>query len=50
LVILFLLIIAVMLLTAILVLLVGMRRLPWWPWFYPLWVRRRMRYLKNRRI
>jgi rare lipoprotein A (peptidoglycan hydrolase) len=49
-VILILLIIAVMLLTAILVLLVGMRRLPWWPWFYPLWVRRRVRYLKNRRL
>jgi rare lipoprotein A (peptidoglycan hydrolase) len=49
-VILVLLIIAVMLLTAILVLLVSMRRLPWWPWFYPLWARRRMRYLKNRRV
>jgi hypothetical protein len=48
-VILILLIITVILLTAILVLLVGMRRLPWWPWFYPLWVRRHARYLKNRR-
>jgi hypothetical protein len=48
-VILILLIIAVILLTAILVLLLGMRRLPWWPWFYPLWVRRHARYLKNRR-
>jgi rare lipoprotein A len=48
--ILILLIIAVMLLTAILVLLVSMRRLPWWPWFYPLWVRRRVRYLKDRRL
>ncbi|MDR1099496.1 MAG: hypothetical protein LBL28_03360 [Treponema sp.] len=50
LVILFLLIIAVILLTAILILLLGMRRLPWWPWFYPLWVRRHARYLKNRRF
>jgi rare lipoprotein A (peptidoglycan hydrolase) len=47
---LFLLIIAVILLTVILILLLGMRRLPWWPWFYPLWVRRHARYLKNRRF
>jgi hypothetical protein len=46
--ILILLIIAVMLLTAVLVLLLSMRRLPWWPWFYPLWVRRHVRYLKKR--
>jgi hypothetical protein len=45
-----LLIIAVLLLTAILVLLLSLRRLPWWPWFYPLWVRRRVRYLKGRRL
>jgi hypothetical protein len=48
--ILILLIIAVMLLTAVLILLLGMRRLPWWPWFYPLWIRRRVRYLKKRRL
>ncbi|MDR0731746.1 MAG: hypothetical protein LBF63_08765 [Treponema sp.] len=45
----------VALLTAILVLLIHARRTPWWPypwWFgrYPLWARRRIRHLKNRRI
>jgi rare lipoprotein A (peptidoglycan hydrolase) len=49
-VILILLIIAVLLLTAILVLLLRMRPLPWRLWFYPLWVRRRLRYLKKRRF
>jgi hypothetical protein len=49
-VILILLIIAVLLLTAILVLLLRMRPLPWRLWFYPLWVRRRARYLKKRRF
>jgi hypothetical protein len=49
-VILFLLIIAVLLLAVILALLLGMRRLPWWPWFYPLWVRRHARYLQKRRF
>jgi hypothetical protein len=47
---------AVALLAAILVLLVHTLRSRWWPgrfwWFgrYPLWVRRRIRRLKNRRI
>jgi rare lipoprotein A (peptidoglycan hydrolase) len=50
LIILILLIIVIILLTAIFVLLLGKRRLPWWPWFYPLWIRRRVRYLKKRRI
>jgi hypothetical protein len=43
-----LLIIAVLLLTAILVLLLCNRRIPWWPWYYPVWLRRRLRYLKKR--
>jgi hypothetical protein len=48
--------IAVALLAAILVLLIHARRSLWWPgylwWFgrYPLWARRRVRYLKKRRI
>lgn len=47
---------AVALLTAILVLLIHARRVPWRPgylwWFgrYPLWARRRIRHLKKRRI
>jgi hypothetical protein len=50
-VILVLLIIAVLLLGAILVLLLAARR-PWWPWrpwYYPVWLRRHLRYLKKRR-
>lgn len=43
-----LLIIAVLLLAAILVLLLY-RRIPWWPWYYPVWLRRHLRYLKKRR-
>jgi hypothetical protein len=48
--ILFLLIIAIMLLTAILVL--SIHRVPFWPgppWYYPVWLRRRLRYLKKHR-
>jgi hypothetical protein len=46
--------IAVAILAAILVLLIHARRVPWWgyPWWigrYPLWARRRLRYLKKRR-
>jgi hypothetical protein len=47
--ILFVLIIIALLLTAILILILMMRRLPWNPWFYPLWVRRHIRYIKKRR-
>jgi hypothetical protein len=51
--ILILLIIAVLLLTAILILILCMRRIPWWPgftpWYTPVWLRRHLRYLKNRR-
>ncbi|MDR0709054.1 MAG: hypothetical protein LBF77_03175 [Spirochaetaceae bacterium] len=43
-----LLIIAVLILAAILVLLLYMRRVPWWPWYYPVWLRRHLRYLKKR--
>jgi hypothetical protein len=52
LVILILLILMVLLLTAILVLLLCMRRIPYGinaPWYYPVWVRRRLRYLKKHR-
>jgi hypothetical protein len=48
-----LLIITVILLVVILVLMLCMRRVPWWgfgaPWYYPVWVRRRLRYIKKRR-
>jgi hypothetical protein len=43
-----LLIIAVLLLVAILVLLLCLRRVPWWPWYYPVWIRRHLRYRKKR--
>jgi rare lipoprotein A len=43
-----LLIVAVLLLTAILVL-ICTHRVPWLPWYYPVWVRRHLRYLKKRR-
>jgi hypothetical protein len=49
-VILILLIVAVLLLAVILVRLLGMRPLPWRLWFYPLWVRRRLRDLRKRRF
>ncbi|MDR2258832.1 MAG: hypothetical protein LBE14_06760, partial [Treponema sp.] len=49
-VILILLIIVTLLLGAIFFLLLNnTRRLPWWSWYYPVWVRRHIRYLKNRR-
>jgi hypothetical protein len=52
-VILVLVIIAVLLLTVILVLILCMGRVPLWPWYYPVWVRRHLRYrrelVKNRR-
>jgi hypothetical protein len=52
-VILVLVIIAILLLTAILVLILCMGRVPLWPWYYPVWVRRHLRYrreiIKNRR-
>ncbi|MDR0623280.1 MAG: hypothetical protein LBG10_02505 [Treponema sp.] len=49
-VILILLIIVTLLLTAILFLLLNTtRRLPWWLWYYPVWVRRHIRYMKKRR-
>jgi hypothetical protein len=41
--------VAVLLLAVILVLLVGFRRVPLWPWYYPVWVQRHLRYRKNRR-
>jgi hypothetical protein len=44
-------IIAVLLLAAILVLLLYRRgRVPLWPYYYPVWVRRHRRYKKNRRF
>jgi rare lipoprotein A (peptidoglycan hydrolase) len=46
--ILILLIIAVLLLVTILILMLCMHRIPWSPWYYPVWVRRHLRYLKNR--
>jgi hypothetical protein len=46
--ILILLIIAVLLLVAILVLLLCVHRIPWWPWYYPVWLRRHIRYIKKR--
>jgi hypothetical protein len=46
--ILILLIIAVLLLAAILILMLCMHRIPWSPWYYPVWVRRHLRYLKKR--
>ncbi|MDR0708877.1 MAG: septal ring lytic transglycosylase RlpA family protein [Spirochaetaceae bacterium] len=46
--ILILLIIAVLLLVAILILMLCMHRIPWSPWYYPVWVRRHLRYLKKR--
>ncbi|MDR2071229.1 MAG: hypothetical protein LBP81_07445 [Treponema sp.] len=42
-------IVAVLLLVAILVLILCSPRVPVWPWSYPVWVRRRLRYMKNRR-
>jgi hypothetical protein len=42
-----LLIIALLLLVTILILLLHPRRVPWWPWYYPVWVRRRLRYMKK---
>jgi hypothetical protein len=42
-------IIAVMLLTAILVIILCQGRVPLWPWYYPVWVRRHLQYRKNRR-
>jgi rare lipoprotein A len=45
--ILILLIVAVLLLAAILVLILYAHRIPWWPWYYPLWFRRHLRYLKK---
>ncbi|MDR1025000.1 MAG: hypothetical protein LBL56_04675 [Treponema sp.] len=42
-------IIAVLLLTAILVLLCR-GRAPQWPWYYPVWVRRHIRYKRSRRF
>ncbi|MDR3338418.1 MAG: hypothetical protein LBT16_14575 [Treponema sp.] len=52
--ILILLILVVLILTANFVLLLCMRRIPRWPgigvfWYYPVWVRRRLRYMKKRR-
>jgi hypothetical protein len=46
--ILILLIIAVLLLVTILILMLCMHRIPWSPWYYPVWVRRHLRYLKKR--
>jgi hypothetical protein len=43
-----LLIIGVLLLVTILVLMLCMHRIPWSPWYYPVWVRRHLRYLKKR--
>jgi hypothetical protein len=42
---------AVLLLIAILVIILILcsHRVPVWPWYYPVWVRRRLRYMKNRR-
>jgi hypothetical protein len=37
----------VLLLTAIFILLLCMRRVPWWPWYHPVWLRRHLRYLKR---
>jgi hypothetical protein len=49
--ILILLIIVALLLAAILILLLRMRRFaPWWPWFYSVWARRHLRYIKRRRL
>ncbi|MDR1411216.1 MAG: hypothetical protein LBI91_03310 [Spirochaetaceae bacterium] len=45
-----LLIIGVLLLVAILVLILWIRRIPWLPWYYPVWARRRLRYMKKRVI
>jgi hypothetical protein len=45
-----LLIVGILLLIAILVLLLCIRRIPWLPWYYPVWARRRLRYLKKRAI
>jgi hypothetical protein len=43
-----------LLLVVILVLILGIRRNPWWfpgaPRYYPVWLRRHIRYLKKRRI
>ncbi|MDR2313347.1 MAG: hypothetical protein LBE02_02310 [Spirochaetaceae bacterium] len=40
-----LLLLIIAILVAILILLY--RRIPLWPWYYPLWIRRRLRYLKR---
>jgi hypothetical protein len=48
--ILILLIIGVLLLVTILVLMLCMHRIPWSPWYYPVWVRRHLRYLKKRAV
>jgi rare lipoprotein A (peptidoglycan hydrolase) len=33
---------------ALLGMLLYMRRVPWGPWYYPVWLRRHLRYLKKR--
>jgi hypothetical protein len=43
-----LLVLIFLILAVILVLLLRARSIPWWPWRYPLWIRRRFRYRKRR--